>query len=169
MPTHTHQHTKAQTSPSEIFNHTSKLASPLPPFIILSPCLSPCPFARIICYLCCLSFLPFLLFICSVISTEPSSAHGQNILGTALPDLLYFLVFLECLPCTLLYTPPPVGGCTNALPPPRAVHLLGENPLSSSILPPSVLSLSLSLCLFISSNIFSSLLSPHAPALYSLT
>lgn len=40
---------------------------------------------------------------------------------------------------------------------PRAVHLLGENPLSSFILPPSVLFISLSVCLFLYLSLYLSL------------
>lgn len=94
---HTHKHTRTQkrkTNPSEIFNHATHPALPLIICHTVSPCLSPCLFSRLICYLCCLSFLPFLLFICSVISTEPSSAPGQNVLGTSLPDYFTFSCFL---------------------------------------------------------------------------
>lgn len=88
---HAYTHTKAQTNPSEIFNHATHLALPLLSFVILYllVCLPACSFGS-----CCLSFLPFLLFICSVISTEPSSAPGQNVLGTSLPDYFTFSCFL---------------------------------------------------------------------------
>lgn len=162
VPTHTctHQHTKAQTNPSEIFNHASQLASPLPSFIILY--LPACSLGSSVVS----AVFPSFPFFCSSVQLFQRSHHQPMARTYSVQLSLIYFTFLFSLSVfpllcfTLYYLPPPV---------PRAVHLLGENPLSSSILPPSVLSLSLSLCLFISSNIFISLSSPHAPALYSLT
>lgn len=164
VPTHTctHQHTKAQTNPSEIFNHARQLASPLPSFIILY--LPACSLGSSVVS----AVFPSFPFFCSSVQLFQRSPHQPMARTYSVQLSLIYFTFLFCLSvfpllCFTLYYPPPPSTSGSAF-----VRMLGENPLSSSILPPSVLSLSLSLCLFISSNIFISLSSPHAPALYSL-
>lgn len=73
MPTctRTEQHTKAQTSPSEIFNHATQLALPLPSIVILylPVCVPGCSFSSSVVF----AVLPSFSCFCSSVQLFPRS------------------------------------------------------------------------------------------------
>lgn len=73
MPTHTQtqQHTKAQISPSEIFNHATQLTLPLPSFVILylPVCLAALGSSVVS------AVFPSFPFFCSSVQLFPRSPH----------------------------------------------------------------------------------------------
>lgn len=193
--THTNALTKAQTSPSEIFNRARQLALPPPSFIILY--LLVCPAA------CSLSssvvsavffFLPFSsVHLFSPLSRAPVSPVARTRLATALPDYFSFLIsfHLDRPPFTCSYAPLLILALTSAalgavpllLPPPLTIFFFffykflppPNNTTSGSafvwresiiLLHPPTFCLPLSVSFYC---LFGSLSPPHASALYSLT
>lgn len=100
MPTHTQtqQRTKAQTSPSEIFNHATQLASPLPSFVTLYllVCLAACSLGSSVVS----AVFPSFPFFCSSVQLFPRSPHqppGQNAPSATLLDTFAFSRLSHCI------------------------------------------------------------------------